>query len=167
MVTLEEMIPAFAGTSVVSTRFLGEVKTEKRKGFTLIELMVIIFIIGILAVAAIPFMRGRVDSAKWSEGKAAAGSLRTAARAFCAEKGPDWGGTWVNVDLDDLGFTYADLSGKYFNNDGTNYGAYSISFTGYDTYTVTVTASNSSSSEKPSWPSVVTLNQDGTWDETP
>ncbi|MGB2806252.1 MAG: prepilin-type N-terminal cleavage/methylation domain-containing protein, partial [Sedimentisphaerales bacterium] len=58
---------------------------EKRKGFTLIELMVVIFIVGILAAVAIPIMRGRIDSAKWSEGRAAAGSIRTAARAFCAE----------------------------------------------------------------------------------
>jgi len=63
---------------------------KSRKGFTLIELMVVIFIVGILAAVAIPIMRGRIDSAKWSEGKAAAGSIRTAARAFCAEKGPSY-----------------------------------------------------------------------------
>jgi prepilin-type N-terminal cleavage/methylation domain-containing protein len=77
---------------------------EKRKGFTLIELMVVIFIVGILAAVAIPIMRGRIDAAKWSEGKAGAGSIRTAARAFCAEKGPNWGGVWANVSLADLGF---------------------------------------------------------------
>ncbi len=140
---------------------------KKRKGFTLIELMVVILIVGILAAVAIPIMRGRIDSAKWSEGKAGAGSIRTAARAFCAEKGPNWGGGWASVDLDDLGFTEADLNGKYFSNAGLNYGAYAIVFTGYDTYTVTVTASNSSSTEKPTTPSIVTLNQAGTWGETP
>ena len=137
---------------------------EKRKGFTLIELMVVIFIVGILAAVAIPIMRGRIDSAKWSEGRAAAGSIRTAARAFCAEKGPNWGGVWANVTLADLGFTTVnaadgdDLDGKYFTNE-----AYAVAFTAYDTYTVTVTAVDSLRADKPTSPAVVTLNQDGTW----
>jgi len=137
---------------------------EKRKGFTLIELMVVIFIVGILAAVAIPIMRGRIDSAKWSEGKAAAGSIRTAARAFCAEHGPTWGGVWANVTLGDLGFNIVsaadgdDLDGKYFTNE-----AYAVAFTAYDTYTVTVTALSSLRADKPAVPAVVTLNQDGTW----
>ena len=141
---------------------------EKRKGFTLIELMVVIFIVGILAAVAIPIMRGRIDSAKWSEGKAGAGSIRTAARAFCAERGPNWGGVWANVTLDDLGFNLVnaaggdDLDGKYFTNE-----AYAVAFTAYDTYTITVTAASSLSAEKPTSPSVMTLDQDGAWTETP
>ena len=141
---------------------------EKRKGFTLIELMVVIFIVGILAAVAIPIMRGRIDSAKWSEGKAGAGSIRTAARAFCAERGPNWGGTWANVTLADLGFNLVnaaggdDLDGKYFTNE-----AYAVAFTAYDTYTITVTAASSLSAEKPTAPSVMTLDQDGAWTETP
>ena len=141
---------------------------EKRKGFTLIELMVVIFIVGILAAVAIPIMRGRIDSAKWSEGKAGAGSIRTAARAFCAERGPNWGGVWANVTLADLGFNLVnaaggdDLDGKYFTNE-----AYAVAFTAYDTYTITVTAASSLSAEKPTSPTVVTLDQDGAWTETP
>ena len=133
-----------------------------RKGFTLIELMVVIFIVGILAAVAIPIMRGRIDSAKWSKGKAGAGSIRTAARAFCAEKGSNWGGTWANVDLDDLGFQTGDLDGKYFSD-----AAYGVGLTAYDTYVVTVTASDSTCADKPSSPSIVTLDQDGVWSETP
>ncbi len=137
---------------------------EKRKGFTLIELMVVIFIVGILAAVAIPIMRGRIDSAKWSEGKAAAGSIRTAARAFCAEKGPTWGGVWANITLGDLGFNVVsaadgdDLDGKYFTNE-----AYAVAFTAYDTYTVTVTAASSLRVDKPATPAIVTLDQNGTW----
>ena len=137
---------------------------EKRKGFTLIELMVVIFIVGILAAVAIPIMRGRIDSAKWSEGKAAAGSIRTAARAFCAEKGPTWGGVWANVTLGDLGFNVVsaadgdDLDGKYFTNE-----SYACAFTNYDTYVVTVTAVSSLRVDKPTAPAVVTLDQNGTW----
>ena len=142
---------------------------KKRKGFTLIELMVVILIVGILAAVAIPIMRGRIDAAKWSEGRAGAGSIRTAARAFCAEKGPDWGGTWANVTLANLGFNITaaaesgDLDGKYFSDE-----AYAVAFTAYDTYTVTVTPGSSlNRTEKPTTPSVITLNQAGTWVETP
>jgi type IV pilus assembly protein PilA len=138
-----------------------------RKGFTLIELMVVIFIVGILAAVAIPIMRGRIDSAKWSEGKSAAGSIRTAARAFCAEKGPSY--TYLGTSLCDLGFDLrscpthiagapSDLDGKYFTEE-----SYALDFTGYDVYTVTVTASASMSPDRPATPDVVTLNQLGTF----
>ncbi len=65
---------------------------ESRKGFTLIELMVVILIVGILAAVAVPIMRGRIDSAKWSEGNASAGAIRTSIRAYIAEKGPTYTG---------------------------------------------------------------------------
>ena len=138
----------------------------KRKGFTLIELMVVIFIVGILAAVAIPIMRGRIDSAKWSEGKASAGSIRTAARAVQAEKGPAY--VYVGTSLTELGFNVDDandgddLDGKYFSNE-----AYVIAFTaaaGYDTYIITVTPGNSvNRSEAPSSPTTVTLNELGAW----
>jgi prepilin-type N-terminal cleavage/methylation domain-containing protein len=142
------------------SQFLGDVKMKGRKGFTLIELMVVIFIVGILAAVAIPIMRGRIDSAKWSEGKAGAGSVRTAARAFCAEKGSSY--TYPGTSLSDLGFQAGDLDGKYFTD-----AAYAVTWTGYDDYLITVTASDSTSSEKPSTPSVVTLDEEGAWAETP
>jgi prepilin-type N-terminal cleavage/methylation domain-containing protein len=85
-----------------------------RKGFTLIELMVVIFIVGILAAVAIPIMRGRIDAAKWSEGKAAAGSVRTAIRAAIAEKGNDYDFATNVTTLQQLGFATGDLNGKYF-----------------------------------------------------
>jgi type IV pilus assembly protein PilA len=120
--------------------------------------MIVILIIGILAAVAIPLMRGRVDSAKWSEGKAGAGNIRTAVRAFMVEKSADWTGDWTATTLTTLGFEAGDLTGKYFTD-----GAYAIGVTGYDTYIITVTAANSGSADRPVAPAVVTLDQDGAW----
>jgi prepilin-type N-terminal cleavage/methylation domain-containing protein len=131
-----------------------------RKGFTLIELMVVIFIVGILAAVAIPIMRGRIDAAKWSEGKAAAGSIRTAARAYIAERGNSF--TFSGTTLAQLGFATGDLIGKYFGE-----GCYAIAFTDVanssPTYIITVTTSGTG--EAPKVPYQVTLNQDGTFAE--
>lgn len=130
--------------------------------------MIVIFIVGIMAAVAIPIMRGRIDSAKWSEGKSGAANIRSAARAFCAERGEDWAGVWANVTLADLGLNVAngvggdDLDGKYFTNE-----SYVFAFTAYNTYTITITADDSFSPDKPTSPSEVTLNQDGVWTETP
>ncbi len=134
---------------------------KSRKGFTLIELMVVILIVGILAAVAIPIMRGRIDSAKWSEGKAALGTIATAMRAYGAEKGSS--GTYGAVALATLGFTAGDLHGTYFTIDN-----YSVTASAYDpagdpqlTFTVQATAGTGITS-----PSQVTLNQAGTWVET-
>ena len=130
-----------------------------RKGFTLIELMVVIFIVGILAAVAIPIMRGRIDSAKWSEGKASAGSIRTAIRAIHAEKGPAFDYSTITT-LPDIGFAAGDLDGRYFKD--TDY-SYTISDGDPLTYLITVDATVGTSPEAPGTPSQMTLDQDGTF----
>ena len=89
----------------------------KTKGFTLIELMVVILIVGILAAASVPMMRGRIDSAKWSEANATAGTIKSAVRVKFAETGSVSGLTGVlsGATLQStLHFTDADLTGTYF-----------------------------------------------------
>jgi len=106
---------------------------ENRKGFTLVELMVVILIVGILAAVAIPIMRGRIDAAKWSEGKSMMGTIATGIRAYVAEHGGEKqeDGTYGTITLDDwvsdLGFREGDLDGTYFTE-----GCFSIPSFSYD-----------------------------------
>ena len=84
--------------------------TRRRKGFTMVELMVVVLIVGILAAVAVPLMSGRIDSSKWSEGKAAMGTIASALRVYAAEKG----GFATAPLLTDIGFKPGDLNGTYF-----------------------------------------------------
>ena len=135
---------------------------ESRKGFTLIELMVVILIVGILAAVAVPIIRGRIDSAKWSEGKAAMGAIASALRIYAAEKGT--GGNYGKnlPTLEELGFTAGDLQGRYF--DISNYEIEKTSFKegkkSEFKFKIKATA--------PEWitsPSEMTLNEKGEWKE--
>ena len=92
-------------------------KKRERKGFTLIELMVVILIVGILAAVAVPILRGRIEQAKWSEGAASAGAIKTAIRAYYAEDPilcAAMAGQLVSANEVTLGFQANDLTGRYF-----------------------------------------------------
>ena len=129
----------------------------KKKGFTLIELMVVILIVGILAAASIPLMRGRIESAKWSEANAMAGTIRSAAKVYFAENGS----IDNNVTMSELGFTTGDLDGTYFSED-------CFSVTGSDEYgnvAVTVDATKSDKAKAPTSGTYV-LSLTGEWGES-
>ncbi len=72
---------------------------RKDKGFTLIELMIVVAIIGILAAIAIPNFMNYQCKAKQSEAKSNLGNIRTAEEAYYAEK-DSYGGTLADIGFD-------------------------------------------------------------------
>ena len=136
---------------------------RNKKGFTLVELMVVILIVGILAAVAIPLMQGRIDKAKWSEANATAGTIRTAVRAYAAETSVATANTdLAGQSLDDpttlsrLGFVATDLVGTYFT--GGDYSITTVNANGIASITVT------SSGFSPDSPTgTYLLEEDGDW----
>ncbi len=134
----------------------------RKKGFTLIEFVVVILVVAILAAVAIPIMRGRIDAAKWSEGKRMAGTVATALRTFAAEEGEDAAltGTAFSSWNVDLGFAVGELTGTYFSD-----GDFTISDFVYGPpleFTITV---GTSADDAPSRPDGYTLDHNGDWTE--
>ena len=68
----------------------------KKQGFTLIELMVVIVIMGILAAVAVPKLFGMIAKSKASELGPAAGTYVKLQDAYVAEKGT-YVGSWTMI----------------------------------------------------------------------
>jgi len=131
------------------------------RGFTLIEVLVVIIIVGILAAVTIPIMHGRIDSAKWSEGKAIMGAVARALRAHVSEEGIKFSPV---PTLEQLGFGSEALKCTYFTGGESGVGNFSWVINSREPldFLVTATAPAGVSS-----PSQVTLDQAGKFTEVP
>ncbi|MDR1195038.1 MAG: prepilin-type N-terminal cleavage/methylation domain-containing protein [Endomicrobium sp.] len=65
---------------------------KNKKGFTLVELIVVIVIVGILTIVSLPIYRGYTLKSKITEGRALAASIITAQRVYYAENN-----TWYDI----------------------------------------------------------------------
>jgi prepilin-type N-terminal cleavage/methylation domain-containing protein len=104
---------------------------RKAKGFTLIELVIVIVIVGILASVSVPIYRGYTRKAMASEAIALAASVASAEKVYFAEHNG-----YVNVasgSTGDANIPVSAVGNKYFN-------AYSVTNAGATSFVVTVNA---------------------------
>ena len=80
-----------------------------KKGFTLVELVIVIVIVGILSVISVPIYRGYVDKAKFTEGNILVNAIAKAELAFHVKNDyfcNDYGGKGEYLDVDSRGNKY-------------------------------------------------------------
>jgi type IV pilus assembly protein PilA len=99
-----------------------------QKGFTLIELMIVIAIIGILAAIAIPAYQDYTIKAQVAEGPSLAAGVKTAVAEYYATNGA-WPAAGVTTTTGGLGFAAAP-AGKYAVVDLLAGGIIEITYTG-------------------------------------
>ena len=84
---------------------VGSHRRSARSGFTLVELMVVVIIIGILAAAAVPIYTAQTRRAKTAEALGALAAVRSTERAYYTEHG-----SYLAVSAGDIGNQPSDSS---------------------------------------------------------
>jgi type IV pilus assembly protein PilA len=97
---------------------------KKQQGFTLIELMIVVAIIGILAAIAIPAYQDYTIRAQVSEGLNLSGGAKAAVSEFRMDRG-----TWPSDNTAaGIATTSTDISGKYVEGVGVAQGIISVTY---------------------------------------
>ena len=111
---------------------------KKQQGFTLIELMIVVAIIGILAAIAIPAYQDYTRRAQVSEGLSLAAGAKTAVSEFYQESGA-WPGTNTLAGLG----APATISGNYVDSVGVEDNVVTVTYGAPVNGTLTLTAADS------------------------
>jgi type IV pilus assembly protein PilA len=101
-------------------------KKSVQKGFTLIELMIVVAIIGILAAIAIPAYQDYTIRSQVSEGLTLAGDLKAAIAEYAAQTG-NWPADLLEVGLGS-GAVSTDKSGRYVTGVGVSNGTITVTY---------------------------------------
>jgi prepilin-type N-terminal cleavage/methylation domain-containing protein len=113
-----------------------------RRGFTLVEVLIVVIIIGILSAIGIPQFAASIEKAKGGEARAGLGHIQTGEKVYFAES------EYYTTDTGDLDIT---LSQKFW--------TFSIATPSSTTYTATATRSGGTFSGQ-----TLTMDQTGTID---
>jgi type IV pilus assembly protein PilA len=96
----------------------GDMTAKDERGFTLVELLIVMVVIGILATVAMPLYQLVPERSRATEADAGLGAIRSALRVYYGEHG-----TYVNPSFVDgaqvtaggvLAVSDTDLAGRYF-----------------------------------------------------
>ena len=123
----------------------GFMNKAKQSGFTLIELMIVIAIIGILAAVALPAYQNYTDKAKYSEVVQSASALKTAVEVCAQVQGAFASCAHSNNGVPAAGGAYGNVTSTTWSATAGTITVVPVAFGGVaatDTYVLTATLAN-------------------------